>query len=76
MLVIDERSGRMTSVGENEALILLIGLFVGRSLVTTVSYNAVMRSMGFISIHGGTRGLAVYKVREERPIDDEIDLMW
>jgi hypothetical protein len=37
MLAIANRSGRIALVGENEALILLIGLFVGRALITTVS---------------------------------------
>jgi len=36
LLSLDANTGRTTSVGHNEALVLLIGLFIGRAFITSV----------------------------------------
>jgi len=46
LLSLDSETGRTSEVGENEALVLLTGLFVGRAFVTSVS----LKKHGFIFV--------------------------
>jgi len=45
LLLLDPGNGRTSKVGDNEALILLTGLFVGRAFVTSVSPKEPVSSL-------------------------------